>query len=58
MGGILYLIIYMTMLPIVEALQKTDINILRNLFQNQGMLKPVAELFLKYESILMERIRC
>jgi len=58
MGGILYLVIYMTMLPIVEALQKTDINILRNLFQNQGMLKPVAELFVKYESTLMEKISC
>jgi hypothetical protein len=48
----------MTMLPIVEALQKTDINILRNLFQNQGMLKPVAELFIKYEFTLMEKISC
>jgi len=57
MGGILYLTIYMTMLPIVKALQKNDINILRNLFQNQGMLKPVAELLIKYESSLIERMK-
>jgi len=58
MGGILYLIVYMTMLPVVKALQKTDITILRNIFQNQGMLKPVAELFVKYEFSLIKRIRC
>jgi len=55
-GGILYLIVYMTMLPIVKALQKTDVDILRNLFQNQGMLKPVVELLVKYESNLIEKI--
>ena len=57
-GGILYLIVYTTMLPIVKALQKTDIDVLRNLFQNQGVLKPVAELLVKYESNLIEKIIC
>jgi O-antigen/teichoic acid export membrane protein len=57
MGGILYLVVYMTMLPIVKALQRTDITILRNLFQNQGVLKPVAEILVKYESSLIERMK-
>jgi len=57
MGGVLYLVVYMTMLPIAKALQRTDITILRNLFQNQGVLKPVAEMLIKYESSLIERMK-
>jgi len=55
LGGIVYLIIYLTILPILKAFQKSDVDVLRNLFKNYGMLKPISELIIKYELKLIEK---
>jgi len=55
-GGIIYLAIYLTILPITKGLDETDIEILRKLFSNYGKLKPIIGLVMKYESKLMEMI--
>lgn len=53
LGGIVYLAVYMTMLPVVKAFQRIDVDVLRNLFKNYSILKPIVELIIKYELKLM-----
>ncbi len=44
LGGIIYLTAYMAILPIVKGVEKTDIEILRELSSNYGKLRPVIDL--------------
>jgi O-antigen/teichoic acid export membrane protein len=55
LGGIIYLATYLTVLPIIKGLDKTDIEILGKLFSNYGKLKPIIDLVMKYESKLVEK---
>jgi hypothetical protein len=55
LGGIIYLATYLTVLPIIKGLDKTDIEILRKLFSNYGKLKPIIDLVMRYESKLVEK---
>jgi O-antigen/teichoic acid export membrane protein len=56
LGGIIYLAVYLTILPITKGLDEADIEILRKLFSNYGKLKPIIDLVMRYESKLMEMI--
>jgi O-antigen/teichoic acid export membrane protein len=55
LGGIIYLATYLTILPIIRGLDKTDIEILRKLSSNYGKLKPIIDLVMRYESILVKK---
>jgi hypothetical protein len=55
LGGIIYLAVYMTVLPIIRGLEKVDIEVLGKFFRNYDGLRPVINLIMKYESILMRK---
>jgi len=44
LGGIIYLAVYMTILPIIRGLEKVDIEVLGKFFRNYEGLRPVIDL--------------
>ncbi len=56
LGGILYLAVYITILPIVKVFQQTDIEVMRSIFQEYVILKQLANLIIEYESRLIGRV--
>ena len=57
LGGIIYLAVYMTVLPIIKGFQKSDVMTFRNLFRNYGKLMPVVDLIMKYELKLIDKVQ-
>jgi len=55
LGGIIYLAVYMTALPIIKGLEKVDIEVLGKYFRNYDRLRQVIDLIMKYESKLMRK---
>jgi O-antigen/teichoic acid export membrane protein len=55
LGGIIYLAVYVTVLPIIRGLEEVDIEVLGKSFRNYDRLRPLIDLIMKYESILMRK---
>lgn len=55
LGGIIYLAVYMSVLPIIRGLEKVDIEVLGKFFRNYDGPRPLIDLITKYESKLMRK---
>ena len=53
---VIYVLIYATILPLLKALKKIDIEILGMVLQSYNLIRPIINLIIKYESRLVERV--
>ena len=53
---VIYVLIYATILPLLKALKKIDIEILGMVLQSYNLIRPIINLIVKYESRLVKRV--
>jgi O-antigen/teichoic acid export membrane protein len=57
LGATIYLIIYLTLAPILRAVRRADIQILKSVFVRVKPLKPIMERILAYEAWVLDGFR-